>query len=242
MNSYDNYELFLNVIDDNSKKVSFENTYKDLFDSEESRIIQGSFRKADCKKAAAHHNIVTPSYLIIIERTESESNLVKELLYFKFDVREFTCSNPSNQSSNLTNKTKTGNVTLGKFKAMFEKELAQNHQNQISLIKHKFNVSVKSFMQQLQFQEDVLSITSKNDKLKYKAEKLKTSNEDYKFLIKALKYTGKDPNIRYIFKINSDDKTEKIKNQNSPLYFQGIKAHQVINILKSGYPKDKVFQ
>ena len=49
----------------------------------------------------------------------------------------------------------------------------------------------------------------------------------------------KEPNLRYIFKIISDDKTENIENQNSPLYFQGIKAHKVINVLKSGYPKDE---
>ena len=244
INSYDNCEPFLNIEDDYSKKVSFENTPYDLFDSENSRIVKGSFKnysKAECKKAAAHHTIVTPSFLIIVEYTLSESRLVKELLYRTFDIRNFTWSNPSNQCSSGTNKTKTGNITLEKFKALFEKELAANHQDQIGLIKHKFNVSVKSFMQQLQFQEDVLSITSKNDKLKYKAEKLKTSNEDYKFLIKALKYTGKDPNIRYIFKINSDDKTEKIKNQNSPLYFQEIKAHKVLNVLKSGYPKDEKY-
>ena len=114
------------------------NTCDDFLDSEKSRIIQSSFEnysKADCNKVAAHHNIVIPSFLIIYEYTESESNLVKYLLYNKIDVRKFTCSYPSNQCSNLINKTKTGNITpkatikVVKFKAVLEKELAANHQN-----------------------------------------------------------------------------------------------------------------
>ena len=95
---------------------------------------------------------------------------MKYLLYNKFDVRKFTYSNLLNQRSSLTSITKTGNITLKNFKALFEKELAANHQNQICLIKHKFNVNIKSFMQQLHFKEGAPFVSSRNDKLKYKAE------------------------------------------------------------------------
>ena len=98
MNSY---VPFLNVIDANLKKNSFKNTLQDLFDSEERRIIQGTFRNYSEAKSA-HHSLVTPSFLIIIEYIENVRDTVKDLLYDKFDVHRFTsATDSSNQLSCL---------------------------------------------------------------------------------------------------------------------------------------------
>ena len=91
---YNNGDQVLNVFKANSPsltQVNLKDSSQDMFDSEENKISMGNFQVdvEDEKIAVAHHNLVTPAYLIEIEGKQSLSEFVNDILYVKFNVRRF---------------------------------------------------------------------------------------------------------------------------------------------------------
>ena len=132
-------------------QVSLQDSPQDKFDSKENKISKGTFQVnlEEGKIAVAHHDLVTPAYLIEIEQKLSLSELVNDILYIKFNVYRFheegidMNSNLSVNSLHQSSTTKLENYSLENFLAELEKEISANQQAQIEFIKSKFYLKAK---------------------------------------------------------------------------------------------------
>ena len=246
---YLNMEPELNIFQGNfHSKKGLEVSSKDMFDSDNNKILEGTFQVSldEVIIAVAHHKLVTPTYVIAIEVKKDVCRLVKDILYKKFDVHRFIeetnnmlqCPSVSKDSVDQNISDFIDNCSLEKFNVELEKEITSNQNAQVDFLKSKFGNNVTSFLNQLSFNFSSLFRTNSNDTNKYKTELLQTVDKDYQFLLRSL--TDDDckdnPNIVNIFKITSVDKNEDRRIINNTLYLQGVKSDKVVNILKSGYP------
>lgn len=208
----------------------------DLLDSDKNRIINGTLQadKFEGITAVAHHELVTPAYLIQLERKESAHDFAKNVLYNEFDVPMYKKEHFSLNSC-LSEKKLAQN-----FFVVLEKEIEANQQGKIDFLKAKFDYIVKSLAQQLSFKISCLLEISINDCIKYKTELLSSKDKDYQFVLRSIndKHSNENLSIRYLFRINPQDQNEANFINNVPLYLHGIKANKVLDILTSGYNTD----
>ena len=218
------------------EQTEFHCSSNDLFDSGNNRISNGTFQVEYGKEkiAAAHHELVTPKYLIQVERKQTVRDFVKDVLYNKFDVPMFK-SEKSTLNLNMCTK-----ILDEDFFTELERELDRNLQGEINFIKSKFDFNIKSLLQQLSFNFNCIFETSTNDSIKYKTKLLSPADEDYKFILRSIddKCTSENSPICYFFKIIPVDKNEAYLINNVSLYLQGVKANKVLDVLTSGYPTD----
>ena len=121
------------------EQTEFQCSSNDLFDSGNNRISNGTFQVEYGKEkiAAAHHELVTPKYLIQVERKQTVRDFVKDVLYNKFDVPMFK-SEKSTLNLNMCTK-----ILDEDFFTELERELDRNLQGEISFIKSKFDFNIK---------------------------------------------------------------------------------------------------
>ena len=82
----------INVFDGYSAKpANFEDSSQTVFDSRNNKILQGSFVKTHTnqKIVVAHHDIVTPVYLIEINEKRSAKEIASEILYWDLGIERF---------------------------------------------------------------------------------------------------------------------------------------------------------
>ena len=231
------------------KPTNFKSSSHDSFDSEMNQIIGGTFHVAEHRKmhtAVAHPELVTPAYLIEIEEDMSLSELAQYLLYKWFDVRDYsgkTCSSEhSKTKGNIFEQVSYTNVdaySIETLMTQLEQEIVANQQAQIELLKRKFDYNVGSLKKQLSFETSTLFTTTSIGCTKYKTDALQTLDDDYQFVLKSLGRADckKIPKVLHMFRINPLDQYEAGMIQNSSLYWHGVPANKVENILTSGYFK-----
>ena len=83
--------------------------------------------------------------------------------------------------------------------------------------------------------------TSNNSSILNITEVLKSTDDDYKFILSPInnKTPEKNSRVLYIFKINPFDQNEVQKIDNVSLYFNGVQLNKVMNVLKYGYQKER---
>ena len=105
------------------------------FDSKTNKIIDGTFNPAigEEKIVLAHDNAVTPVYLIELKCDVSLNQVVKEMIYSKIEVKEFTRDTDiaaQLQSLDLPkgDENKIKQIPLDQLLLEIDKELDSNHE------------------------------------------------------------------------------------------------------------------
>ena len=232
------------------KLTSFKDSPQDTLDSQGNKIKEGTFKydKLDEKIAVAHHDLVAPAYLIEVEVKRNVQELVKNVLYNILSVKMFskqasTIIKPQSLSKNLINNSclkTTKDCTAVEFYSELEAEINLNQRAQIDFLKSQFDHKVISLAQQLSIELSSLLRTTNDNSMVFKTEALKSTDEDYQFILRSINDEKSVENLKvlHIFRINHVDLNQSRKIRNANLYFNGISSNKVINVLKSGYPKN----
>ena len=245
------YEPTLKVFDVRSgikNQVHFKNTQQDSFDSELNRIVHGTFSVPfeQIRSFVAHHELVTPAYLVEIKEEISTSRLAKHLLYDVFQVPHFDVNSgifpwyadPSHNDFDRKTSTERDVCSLKLLTAELVREMDANQQIKNNLIKSKFSSNISSFAQQLVFEMSALFTSGAGESFKYKLEELPSSDEDYQFVLSSLKNQDCKaiPKVLHVFRTNPVDQNEFRFTIYSSLYLHGVTSNNVLNVLTSGYP------
>jgi len=229
--------------------TSFKSSPHDTFDNDKNKILEGTFHFTFGKEkiAVAHHDLVTPAYLVEFEVKEDTVEIVENILYSQLCVPRFinklnSVITPKHQlktSKNSSSLTTTNNYSSEMFYAELEVEINSNLQAQVELIKYRYDNKISSLKQQLSFKMSSLFQTDYNNLTQYKTEFLETSDKDYQFILRSVTddSCNKNPNVLHMFRINPTDENQENKLLNTKLYLHGTKANKITEVLKSGYPK-----
>ena len=251
LQDYANNEPDLKVFECTYSKIptTFKDSPLDAFDSQNNKIPHGTFHYdlKNEKFAVAHHDLVTPAYLIEVEGKKSVQEVVESVLYKKLFVDRFskptsTKTKQQSLSKILTNKTSlkmTSEYTSEQFYSELQAEIETNQRAQVESIKSKFDDKIALITQQLSFKVSSLFKTTFDSSIMHKTEELKPTNEDYQFIFNLVsdETSEKNKKVLHIFRINPVDQNEERKIHNACLYLHGVKSDKVVNILQSGYPK-----
>ena len=227
------------------KSVTFVDSIKDKFDSKNNKISGGTFLndKENHIIGVAHHDLVTPVYLIEVEERFSLKEVAQKILYqhlrvCKYVEEDEVSAKSQNTSAEECNVNKVKEYTLEKVTKELEKEIDSNQQAKLKALASQLDDDIHSIMEQLTFKLSSIIETTNNKNRKYKAERLDTENVDYKFILCSIadKNAENKPKIMHVFKINPVDKTEVVKMKDKCLYLKGIKSNKVNNTLTFGYP------
>ena len=216
-----------------SEPIEFENSPSDKLDSNDNRILQGTFQKdpSKWKKALAHHELVVPVYLVEVEDYVSAREIVNYVLYDKLELQQYSFENyiTRNNFDNVEECTieliiKEMKIALAAYQQAKLKHLS-------TVIRKKF----KSVMHQLTF--DMSSILEGNLNAKYRTELLQKENDDHKFILSTIAENDVKNKVLQVFKINPASKSESGKFTKKFLLLHGVKSDRLHNVLAYGYPR-----
>ena len=247
------YEPVLKVFEVDARsgmknQTRFENTRQDSFDGELNRIVSGTFSVPlkQTRLFVAHHQLVTPAYLVEIKEEVSTGGLAKHLLYDVFKVPNFDVNSGvfqryediSRDDFNRKTVTERDVCSLKLLIAEFVKEMEANQQIKNNFIKSNFGSNITLFAQQLTFEMSALLTAGAAESFNYKPEDLQTSDEDYQFVLSSLKNQDckEIPKVLHVFRINPVDQNETQFTTFNYFYLHGITSNNVVNVLTSGYP------
>ena len=233
------------------KSVTFVDSENDKFYGKDKKISRETLVNdyGNCIIGVAHHDLVTPVYLIEIEEKLSLEEIVQEITYEYFDVFQYVeedelSTNFQNMCIDDNNSNEVQEYTLETITKEIEKKIDMNRQAKIKYLMSKLDDEIDSIidsiMEQLPFNlSSIIEATIDDVNRKYKPELLQKEDDDYKFVVRSIKNKNAEnyPEIVHIFKINPVNKNEVCKMENKYLYLNGIKSNEVNNILTFGYPE-----
>ena len=131
-------KMYSNSLNKLSSKVG--ESQKDLYDSYNRKIFNGSFQNVDQQKIVlAHHSLVVPSYLIEIEENTNVDDIVKETLYSVLKIGCYPKSNAvfkkdQNTSEEYSTGNKKSEFSFTMIAEEFKKEIKENHPAKIDFL------------------------------------------------------------------------------------------------------------
>ena len=214
------------------------------FDSNNDKILEGTFTEEEEITFLSHHDLVTPAYLVEIELATDLRRIVKHLLYKIFDFCELKKTNGTMLKPRSSCKDSTSQISSNKrptysvetFINELKKEIEANQKPQIKLLESQFYHSIKLLIPQLTFEVSSLFNSLKEDSVNYKTVSLESSDKDYNFVMRSLNDKGfvKFPKVLHMFRIVPADQSNVKVLYSKYLYLQGTTADKVMNILKQG--------
>ena len=220
----------------------------DVFDSNNDKIFKGRFTAAEEEEitVVAHHDLVTPAYLVEIEVESDLREIVTDVLYNKLKVYEFDKTDntmfqaQSSCKDSISKTSKEPTYSVEMFINELKKEIEANQQAETKHIESQFYHHIKFLIPQLTFEVSNLINSLNEDSMDYKTLSLEDSDTDYEFIMHSLNDKGcaKIPKVLHMFRIIPADQTYDKYLYNNYLNFQGITADQVMKIFKQGYPKN----
>ena len=184
---YLNKEPTLRAFNSKTKKsVSLEDNDQSYIDDKYNITIQRTFQNVKPKIFLAHHDLVTPAYLIEIEEQQNVKTLAKDLLYNpSVGVKKYTTEdNELPVESNIYNEE---NICSPKnLNKALKEEISVNEVANLEHIKARPQYVIDSVVEQFLFQVKSLFESSKDDKAKYTSEILKKNDKDYQFILQSL--------------------------------------------------------
>ena len=168
--SFENYlrnEPSLKMYSDSRIKFpKIEDSQKDLHDSYNRKIINGSFQNVDQQKIAlAHHSLVVPAYLIEIEEKTYMDDIVYYILYKCLKIGFYTKNRISYMLNRVTYKEKnaTNEVSELVFTMIAEnlkKEINRNHHAKIDSLTTTLENKTNSIIMKKKLEDKALEISS----------------------------------------------------------------------------------
>ena len=227
-----------------TKSATLKESENDKFDSKNNKILQGTFMNKDekCIIGLAHHDLVTPVYLIEVEDKLSLEDITQKILYEHLDVDNYVEEDELSTDSlciDDNNSYEVQEYTLETITKELEKEITRNQQAMYKCLVSELDNDINSIMKQLTFNLSSIIETTNDEIRKYRPELLQKEDGDYKFILQSL--TSKNANssskMLHVFKINPVDAGEVNKIKDKCLYLNGITSNNVNNILIFGYPE-----
>ena len=218
------------------------------YDSKKNIIMDGTFvgRCSEANIALAHHDLVVPGYLIVIQESVSLKTTVEDLfcrvLDGKISTRQINAVKillKPKHVSRQSEKEKFENFTLRTLISELEKTLVAYQK----IVENDFVKKVKCMVEESSFNYVSIFETNEDESYNYKMEVLKTENNDYQFIQSLIRDNNSDwnPKVVNIFKINTVNKNEVSQIQNKELYLYGVRAENINGVLKSSF-QNKIFR
>ena len=157
---FDKFNFFLEL----KKQASVEDPQPDKFDGHGNKILNGTFDVGHKEKRVflAHHDLVSPLYLIEIEIRQYLEVLVANVLYNDLKIMKYPRRSKIGVQKDLPEKSFKHPLEL--LVAELEDEIAENQQAQVDYMKYAFDNNLKEIMKQLLSKKN-----SSNENLKRKA-------------------------------------------------------------------------
>ena len=217
------------------------------FDSKNNKIFKGTFTQEEEEiLVLSHHDLVKPAYLVEIEVKYDLCEIIKDVLYRKFNISKFYKTENSlfqPQSSFKNSISQIGsieepNYSVEMFVDELKKEIEANQQPEIKLIESQFYHNIKLQIPQLTFELSDLLNSLNERSIINKTVLLESSDKNYEFIMRSLNNKGceKIPKVLHMFRIIPADQTHVKYLYNNYLFLQGVTADKIMNILKHGYP------
>ena len=233
----------------------FEEPASDAFDSENRKILQGSFQKEKEMIATAHHSLVVPAYLIEIEEKLSVKEIVHTVHHdilkayadlnssgnskisgFKTSFLKYIYADPFSAFNYLKEKENTLDIVTKEL----EREFVAEGYNNVKFHKSKIDKYISEVVEQLSF--SISSLAEAKDNLKYKTDILTDGGDDYDFVLRLLK-KSENSNGSYkvssVFKVSPKDEKDLAELKGEYLFYSGAKSNKIRGILSDGYVQCK---
>ena len=230
------------------KPASFEDSATNKHDSNNLKILQGTFQRGyeNEKIALAHHDLVVPTYLIEFEEKESAKEMAEEALFRNLNLEKYTQDFERFEKYQKLEKTSNEyqEVTLTAVTKALVNEINANHDAKVKHLMSNRDDYIESIIKQLSFKISTFIETKDDKSLKYQAEFLNVTDEDYNFVLRSIendRSVAACCKVLHILKINPVDKNEVAKLKGERLLFNGMKSNEINKILTSGYPSHTFF-
>ena len=229
--------------DESDELVNFEASPQDKYDSKNNKIPQGTFERhsEDAIIALAHHDLVTPAYLLEIESKPSLKEITEDVLFGISKEEEGDDRNSLESSivEKTTNSVKEYSLEI--VVKELDKEYTARQRAHLKYLKTKLDDSINSVIDQLSLKISSVTEINCDPNKRYTKEIVQVEDDDYKFILDSIADINKEniPKILHLFKINPVDKNEVTNLKDTCIFLSGIKSNKVNEILTNGYSRNK---
>ena len=219
---------------------------QDKFDSENNRILKGTFQSLKTRDILSHHDVVVPAYIIEIHEDQNINPdvVVNHILYNIFKVEKVNDNNsiPSVFSTKATHKNmlaKDNKCNFENIKRAFDKETSASYMEKLNFLQFKFEYRLNTIMQQMSFEVNSLSRRKPNKSFIYQTELMEKEDKDYQIILNSVtdKNSNFNPKVLQLYNIKPSGSYKIDQFRGNPLCLHGVKANKVNDLLQYGYPK-----
>ena len=165
-----------------TKPIQIKESSHDLVDSQDRKILKGSFLQEDVNEniALAHHKLVVPAYLVEVEEDTNLVDIAKHILYSCIKYRTPYPDSQMNAKKNKqrkTNKTKDSKVSENSFTKLgtvLKDEIEKIYFAKISNLISELKRETDAIMEQLSLQISSIVESKASEIRKFKTELLQS--------------------------------------------------------------------